>query len=124
MHARYLPLLAASEQPCPNQVDLDGLCCDEGQVNENGQCEDSCTPPKVDDEGICKCPPGQNDLDGLCCDEGLVNNNGVCADSITRTVGASVTLEKEFTSTLSDPNSDEFKSLKSEVEGGLKGYYI
>ena len=54
---------------CVNdQIDLGGLCCFSNQVNDNGQCQDSCDSPKIDNEGVCHCPAAliENDYDGEC----------------------------------------------------------
>ena len=63
------------------------LCCDEGQVSNNGECADTCPagmPFPV--EGICSCglekvsyelPKGLV----LCCDEGQLNDQGTCVDT-------------------------------------------
>ena len=100
----------------PGKYNLDGLCCIEGSVNNNGKCEDSCPPGKIEEANICKCPNDKVDLDGLCCDEGLVNNNGICEEFKIRTVEGRVTLDKEFTNDME--NNDEFRN---EVEEGLEG---
>ena len=39
---------------CENsQVDLNGVCCSEGRVNNEGVCAEFCTSPRVNNAGIC-----------------------------------------------------------------------
>ena len=71
---------------CPlNKVPLNGECCLEGQVNDGGNCADTCSPARpvltADNPGVCQCALDMVMYGNLCCMEGQVNNGGVCADT-------------------------------------------
>ena len=65
---------------------LNDICCPEGQVNQNGACQETCNANYVrNDKGICDC--GDNikkisfdDSNFICCPEGMVSQNGNCAE--------------------------------------------
>ena len=40
----------------PNFHNYKGLCCEEGQVSEDGVCSDQCVSPRVATNGICRDP--------------------------------------------------------------------
>ena len=65
--------------------DGNNLCCDEGQVNNAGECADFCPAATFPVDGVCSCGlhKVRYSLDAdsvLCCDEGQVNKAGECAD--------------------------------------------
>lgn len=87
--------------PCPNGVVIDGLCCDQGQEVFSGQCVPPCRDGQVRDQttGRCftpettprpdptpepttppqqVCPSGLFDAAGNCCQNGQAVVNGVC----------------------------------------------
>ena len=65
-----------------NEVDVGGICCPEGQVNDNGVCKDTCPPIRpVQVAGVCgKCSLPNVDVGGICCPEGQVNDLGECKE--------------------------------------------
>ena len=66
-----------------NFQNFNGICCAEGEVNQNGECKDRCEPNYIESPekaGICECAASAINFNGLCCAEGQVNEGGVCRD--------------------------------------------
>ena len=69
-------------------VNYDGVCCPEGHVNQNGNCQDDCDEGYENINGNCaRCAKNFKPLKNfykpgtICCKEGFVNLNGECEDS-------------------------------------------
>ena len=58
------------------------ICCEEGKVNQNGQCQEKCNEGYENKGGTCECAADFNRLDNfdnmgsICCKEGQVNQGG------------------------------------------------
>ena len=74
-----------------DKISLGGICCEENQVNDNGQCENECSDDRpVENAGVCGCAAGLEDLgNGACCNlaktrKGTNGDKGKCAQQLLR----------------------------------------
>ena len=83
-----------------DKVPVGGICCFEGSVNDNGECQDSCSPERpIIIHGVCgRCELNRVPIGGICCLEGQVNDNGECRDSCTPPL-----IEKDETGVCGNP---------------------